>query len=185
MTSRTIRHNYKIRPTPCNSKLNINEISITRHYSQLGKIRNTWLKNLALRLHHNDIFTKSKLYRRGLIEDDTCDKCNNREDIDHLLIQCWYSGRIWNRLIELYKLTDTRPRTYLCNLDFILDTDNNLSAPKMILHLENIGRLTQKDWPRLLPRTIIKHAIENLLICETNFRHKQVYKKLLEALNNW
>ena len=183
-SSRTIRLNYNPKIEALNSKLDLIEEDLGPHFSQIAKIKNTRLKNLALRLHHNDIFTKAKMCTRGMIDNDVCDKCNRSEDLNHLLKDCWYSGRVWGRLIELYKKTDQRQINYDLNLDLILDTGNRLYSPKRLLHLEIIRRLTQKDRPNLLPWTILKQSVSHLLICEENFRHKHYYRSLLEALNS-
>ena len=75
-SSRAIRQTHKPRTTNCISRLDLNVDDISAHYRQIAKLRNTRFKNLILRLHHNDIFTKAKMASRGMTQEDSCDKCN-------------------------------------------------------------------------------------------------------------
>ena len=179
-SSRTIGENTYPRNEIQNFKLEL--VNSSTLISRLNKVKCIRLKNLGLRLSHGDIFTKEKLYGKNLIEDSTCDKCNHNETTNHLLWQCWYSGRIWNRVKLLYEQTDNRPVSYDVNISFIMANCEGMNKPKLLIHLEIIRLLTQKDRPTSLPRTIIKTAINYLLVCERVANTKRYLKKLGEAL---
>lgn len=149
---------------------------------RLSKVKCTRLKNLGLRLIHGDIFTKEKLHQKGIIDDPTCDKCNQTETTKHLLHQCWYSGRIWSRIKKLYENTDNRPTIYNIDTDFALANCQGTNKPKLLLHLEILRLLTQKNRPTALPRTIIKTAIDYLLVCERQANTKRYLRKLSDNL---
>ena len=89
-----------------------------------------------------------------MTDSDECPKCREREDLSHLLKDCWYSGLLWTRLTALYQATDNRRQRYDKNsLAFFLGT--GLSKAKIKLHLEIIRRLCAKERPNILPKMII------------------------------
>ena len=137
-------------------------------------------KNLALRLLHGDIFTYTKLFKLGLSETEECSKCRQRETLEHVIRGCWYSGLIWSKVHDLYKKTDTRAQLYdKHSLDFPVGA--LLSTPKLKLHLEIIRRLICRERPSILPRVLIQHSLDYLIICDTN--HYSYYKKLRKAIS--
>ena len=137
------------------------------------------MKNLFLRIIHGDIFTKAKLAEKGILDDDACDKCGLSENLEHLLFRCWYSARIWQRLIALYKKVDAQPTEYTLSTDFILASE--LIRPRVNLHLEIIRFIHQKDRPRLLPHTVIKISLISLITC-TRIPNDKVYLQRLKNL---
>ena len=180
-SSRSIRESVYPRRNIPPLKLEIDNAS--NFIRRLQGVKCTRLKNLGLRLIHGDIFTKEKLFQKDIIDSATCDKCNHNETTKHLLFECWYSGRIWNRVKKLYEVADNRPTTYDVNLNFIMANCEGINKPKMLLHLEILRLLTQKDRPNALPRTIIKNAIDYLLVCEKTANTKRYLNKLGMALN--
>ena len=183
-SSKSIRLNLHGRNAVIEPKLEIERSELSAYTKRLKQVKSTRLKNLALRLINGDIFTKEKLHKKGMIDDDTCEKCQNKETTKHLLHQCWYSGRIWTRLAMIYKSMDRRYRNYDHHtLEFALGTSSQLSKPRRILHLEIIRQLTQKDRPTALPSTIIRMAVQNLFICEKDISSKNYYAKLMNEMD--
>ena len=96
-----------------------------------------------------------------------------------MLKDCWYSGLIWRHVKALYTRTDLRRQNYESEgLNFVIGS--RLSQPKFKLHLEIIRRLTQKDRPNILPKALIEHSLDYLIICDNE--HFRFYKKLRGAL---
>ena len=163
-----------------NFKIGLAYDSIERMLIKIRKLRCVRAKNLALRLLHGDIFTNAKLLKLGLTDSDECSKCRQRETLQHLIKDCWYSGIIWSRIHELYKKTDTRTQNYdKLSLDF--PTGALLSVPKLKLHLEVIRRICSKDRPNILPRMLIQQALDYLITCDPT--HQTYFQKLKNALN--
>ena len=180
-SSRSIRENVYPRRNFPSFKLEIENVG--NFIRKLQGVKCTRLKNLGLRLIHGDIFTKEKLFQKNIIENATCDKCNHNESTKHLLFECWYAGRIWNRVKQLYEKTDSRAITYDVNLNFVMANSEGMNKPKMLLHLEIIRLLTQKDRPTALPRTIIKSAVDYLLVCEKTANTERCLNKLGSELD--
>ena len=114
-----------------------------------------------------------------MTETDECPRCKLREDLEHLLKNCWYTKNIWKTLSQLYKRTDARRQTYdPTNLEFAIGA--RVSPAKLKVHIEIIRRLIQKDRPNILPRNLINQALDYLIICDKE--HWAYYKKLRDAL---
>ena len=125
------------------------------------------------------MYTGTRLLRFGLADTDECSKCRQTENLEHLLVQCWYSGAIWSKLRALYQKTDQRRQTYNnSSIKFVIGI--NLSTPKIKLHLEIIKKLLAKERPNVLPRTLIKQSLDYLVICD--HEHRAYYKKLRSTL---
>ena len=162
-----------------NFKFPISKESESEFLPKLSKLRCTKAKNLALRLLHGDIYTGSRLLKFGMTDSDRCTRCQQSENLEHLLRTCWYPTQIWSKVLKLYRKTDQRHQTYTNNnLEFPIGA--RLSAPKIKLHLEIIRRLIAKERPSILPRTLILHALDYLTICDA--QHRTYYKKLRNAL---
>ena len=184
ITSKTIRLEVNQRLHTITPKINVDQEDLTWFCKKLGQIKCTRLRNLALRVIHGDIYTKKKLHEKGLIDEDVCDKCGQQETLDHLLYECWYSGRVWNRLIEIYRLSERIPKRYTINVAFVLGANIDIHKPRRLLHLEIIRNLTIKDRPTMLPNTLIKTALNYLIICEKEPNSKRYLTKLRRQLDN-
>ena len=179
VTSRDIRHELENGSEDMTYKIPTPTEHVEAILPKINKLRCIKAKNLALRLIHGDIFTGTKLLKFGMRQDDECSKCRESETLTHLLNDCWYSGIIWRHVKTLYNKTDNRRQNYEINsLNFVIGS--KLSHPKFKLHLEIIRRLTHKDRPNILPKMLIRHALDHLIICDT--MHYKYYKKLLAAL---
>ena len=179
VTSKEIRAELEQQRENFDYKLPTARDHVEQVLPKINKLTCVKAKSLALRLIHGDIFTGEKMFRFGMQQDDECLKCRETETIDHLIKNCWYSGLIWRHIRALYKKSDTRRQTYENEgLNFVIGS--KLSHPKFKLHLEIIRRLVQKDRPNILPRMLIGHALDYLIICDT--KHYKYYKKLKTAL---
>ena len=178
-TSRDIRNEIESDSEELNYKLPTAKEHVELILPKISKLICVKAKSLALRLIHNDIYTGAKLFRFGMTVNDECNKCRNSETIEHLLKDCWYSGLIWRHVKALYTRTDLRRQNYESEgLNFVIGS--RLSQPKFKLHLEIIRRLTQKERPNILPKMLIRQALDHLIICDT--RHFRYYKKLKQSL---
>lgn len=143
---------------------NLKKLSCVRH------------RNTLLRVAHGEIYSKDKLLRYGLTEDNTCPRCLETEDLHHKLIDCAYVKRIWTRFREL---TGERENADIEN--FILGAYKNCDSTKLTLHAEILGRilgLKENESYLLHPKAFVKNAIMYLRKKEK----KNEIKTELEAL---
>ena len=71
---------------------------------RISKLTSTRHKNILLRIAHGDIYTKDKLLRYGMGNDNCCGRCNQIEDLRHKFIECPYTKLIWAEVKKLLKL---------------------------------------------------------------------------------
>ena len=180
VTSKEIRIEAMEIPNETRFKLHMTQESMATILPKIKKLQCTRAKNLALRLLHGDIYTGTRLLKFGMTDTDKCIRCRQRENIEHLIKNCWYSAIIWSKIRTLYKKTDHRRQIYdQDSLDFVLGT--RLSPAKIKLHLEVLRRLTNKERPAVLPGTLIVQTLDYLRICDK--QHYKYYKKLRDAIS--
>ena len=177
-TSKDLRQQADTEHRTIEFKIELSSDDVSIMLPKINKMRCIRAKTLALRLLHGDIYTGHKLLKFGLTDTDECSKCRHSESLTHLLKDCWYSGIIWAKMRKLYEKTDTRRQPYVSDLSFVIGT--KLSKAKIKLHLEIIRRLCNKDRPNILPKALIEHSLDYLIICDNE--HFRFYKKLRGAL---
>ena len=178
ITSKDLRRQIENEHPEIEFKIRIEKEGIKTMLPKIVKLKCIRAKTLALRLVHGDIYNGTRLLKFGLTENDECPRCRRSESLDHLLSDCWYSSIIWSKIAALYKKTDVRRQNYDRGLSFAVGA--KLSKAKIKLHLELIRRLCNKDRPNILPRTLITHSLDYLIICDNE--HYKYYKKLRDAL---
>ena len=179
-TSKSIRLSASLRDSLIVPKLHITPAQTAHLAKMTVKIKSIRLKNLLLRIIHDDIFTAQKLFDKGITDSDLCCKCGQRENIEHLIFECWYSAQIWTRLRQIYDHVENRSNPRITGLEFIFN--DRINRVKLNLHLELIRLLQNKDRPRILPRTLIKSALENLIVTERIENDRNYFKKLKQAI---
>ena len=106
--------------------LNLKKLSSVRH------------KNILLRAAHGEIYSKEKLARFGLIQDQQCPRCGLVEDLRHKLIDCEYTKRIWG-----VAFGKSNPTGYDLDIENrILGAFRGCTATKLTLHAEILLRLS-------------------------------------------
>ena len=90
-------------------KLNLGKISSQDHKTKLGiedfdkesitkfrnKCKNIRLRHVYFRLISGDIFSKERMCRFGMINNNRCERCHQIETTKHLLWECAESRNIW------------------------------------------------------------------------------------------
>ena len=144
----------------------------------LKKLSSVRHKNILLRAAHGEIYSKEKLARFGLIQDQQCPRCGLVEDLRHKLIDCEYTKRIWG-----VAFGKSNPTGYDLDIENrILGAFRGCTATKLTLHAEILLRLTSlKDDQNylLMPKRFVDNAIMYLLRKEKNRRIKDELEALL------
>jgi exonuclease III len=63
--------------------------------------KNPKLRNIYFRLTHNDFYTKEKMKRFKMTNSDECSRCGNKENLEHLIWECFQAQGIWSLYNEL------------------------------------------------------------------------------------
>ena len=108
-------------------KINLGKVSSQDHKTKLGinefdkesilkfrnKCKNIKLRHVFYRLISGDIFSKERMCRFGMINNNTCDRCQQIESTKHLLWGCVESRNIW----ELFNIwiTNNNPMSHMIN----------------------------------------------------------------------
>ena len=91
-------------------KINLGKISAQDHRAKLGieefnkenilkfrrKCKNIKLRHVFFRLISGDIFSKERMCRYRMINNNTCERCQQVESTRHLLWECVESRNIWD-----------------------------------------------------------------------------------------
>ena len=155
--------------TNCNSDL------LTRLGSTISTLTNTKLKSIILRCLHGDVYSKERMFRFGMTEDNLCQRCSQIETTNHMLFECVYTKTLWS---ELAKLTGITPHS----INEILGIDPKHDKISLTIHSETLRRLLSIDRPTIDPKTLIKSVFTHLNTLERGVTKYQV-SKLLETLN--
>jgi hypothetical protein len=77
--------------------------------------KNAKLRNIYLRLIHNDFFTYSRMKRYKMTPSDQCPRCSQSETTRHLLWECEHSKNIWslhNDYLNSFGITNSNITEY-------------------------------------------------------------------------
>jgi len=127
----------------------------------------TGIRSFKFRLLHKDIFTKSRLHKIKLVENNFCDFCLQsaeiNEDINHLLWECPGSRETWDNLQQI--LTDLSIDYQVSLKSIIMGIQNAPISVELIVTV--IARLlARKCRPKSLNSDQIKREITSLMKTE-------------------
>ena len=161
LTSKEIRENrnkdcpldiYK-----CGLILGPNEVGMW--LSNLKGLESTGHKNAVLRLAHGDIYSKSRLFRFGMVDSPMCEQCNELETINHKIFECRFAKALWT---ELDHVTGHRPREI--DINYVMGAFEGCTKAEMVVHAELITRLTRNlDTGQLNRNAFIRTMIKSLV----------------------
>ena len=69
--------------------------------ARIAKLTSVRHRAILLRVAHGDIYTKDKLNRFGLADNNECPRCGEIENLKHKFIECQYVKQIWRHLFLL------------------------------------------------------------------------------------
>ena len=119
---------------------------------------------------HGEPYYRERLYRYNLIDSPDCPRCGELETLTHKLFFCDYVQEIWKKTFQLtnkIRLAIT-PNEYI--LGQILGTiePNNVILTIHAEILSRIRQLSQESNYLILPKIIVRKALEKLAKSEKN-----------------
>ena len=85
----------KVSPQNHNVKLGINNFDKENIVRFRNKCKNIRLRHVYYRLISGDIFSKERMHRFGMADNNTCERCNEIETTKHLIWGCVESRHMW------------------------------------------------------------------------------------------
>jgi exonuclease III len=135
----------KIAITNFDEKLAITGFNIESITEVRRQVQNVQLRNIFYRLINKDFFTKERMLRYKMVENNRCEKCDEPETFKHLMWECRYVRRSWSNLNRILRSKGEgvdEIRTY----DEIFRFNNSAAITaiklKIIQHFIQINRQT-------------------------------------------
>jgi hypothetical protein len=140
---------------------------------KVSKIRSVKLKNLSLRVINGDIYSRERMFRFGMTDENKCSRCNQTESSVHLLLECPTAQKIWrifsNICIETggQEFSLTLANVINCNYNY-----NSVATSTIIAELNRINihlrlEVVSDDLIRKFIRNLIKKEIRSVSLNRT------------------
>ena len=91
----------KVETANFEEKLKIEHFDKTNIEKFRYQCKNIKFRNIFFRLIHNDFFTRVRMEKYKMINDDACSRCGRSETTQHLLWECVETRKIWNHFNTL------------------------------------------------------------------------------------
>ena len=153
-------------------------------FLRISKLTSTKHKNTLLRLIHGEFYTKEKLHRFGLIENNTCPRCDQIETLNHKFFNCDYTSRIWENFSRKALSLTTDPRTPIDGIKKLLGIFKEANTSYISLAAEILLRISYLDDNQtylILPKKIVEHSIKSIASRERNRQIKEELYSLLDT----
>jgi hypothetical protein len=132
----------KISQQDFDSRLGIQDYDNSNITKFRQSCKNVKLRHIFFRLLNKDFYSKDRMFRFKMIDNETCDRCGQTETFKHLLWECSESKRIWqayNALLEQSELQDFKINDFKSLFEAeslpVLDTIK-ISLVKEIIQIE-------------------------------------------------
>jgi hypothetical protein len=116
---------------------NINKMRMNCHNSKL--------RNIYFRLIHNDFFTRVRMKKYKMVDNDECERCTNQETTRHLFYGCEHANNIWQNFNGIMRKIGK-------NEDLVQKYEDIYEIPKLqaitILKLKMIQEMVQIKRPK-------------------------------------
>ena len=153
--------------------------------SRLSKLTSTRHKNTLLRVAHGDVYTKDKLHRFGMADDNKCDRCNDAETLKHKFIECAYVNRIWATAKPYLEKLGAQLPLDLTKAAMAASTGSTLDAMTLNAELLQVILYLKPNPNYLLhPKHLVLNAVKALAAKEGNKRLKDNFIELLNETNS-
>ena len=122
---------------------------------------------------HGDVYCGTRLKKFGMTESDSCQRCGEPESIDHLVLNCDYTRRLW-KLVE--KVTSIKNDS----LNIILGRDDKHDKTTLTLHAELLRILLAIDRPTNQPKEVLRNTLVRLHTLEKGITKYQIEQMISE-----
>jgi len=120
------------------------------------------LRFFKYRLLHCDIYTKERMARFKMVENDRCDYCGRREDIAHMIWECDRAKQVWAKINDIFVDFDRRG----CVTFESIFVGFAPTIPVLESVITKITRMIMtRDRSELLVENVIKHELKEHCIC--------------------
>jgi len=144
------------------------------------KITNVKLRQIFYRLINNDFYTKVRMLRFKMVENNECERCGQEETTRHLLWECWGAQKAWKGFndilgekgIEVGKVNDYKD-IYNYSGTAVIST----------IKLKIVNELIQIERPKNLNVRAVERIIEKLKNTEKYIAIKN--KKEINFYSKW
>ena len=117
------------------------------------------------------MYSRDRMFRFGMVDDDLCPRCNQKETISHMIFECNYSEKIWS---ETSKLMSINYQT----INEVLGINLRHDKVTLTIHAELLCRLMSIDRLIIEPKSVLKMVIANLNALERGVTKYQIGKFL-------
>ena len=143
---------YKLCPT-------VDPIEVLAWTKRTKSLTSTRHKNILLRIIHGDVFSNSRLFRFGLLNDPKCINCPEPiESIAHRLKDCPKAEESWRLLGEAKLRLNLSPLTD-GSIESLLGIKDNLDKLELALNAELLLKLSTRSevyCPKALVKSVLK-----------------------------
>jgi hypothetical protein len=161
-------------------KLHLEEFDRTGISEVRKKITNVKLRQIFYRLINNDFYTKVRMLRFKMVENNECERCGQEETTRHLLWECWGAQKAWKGFndilgekgIEVGKVNDYKD-IYNYSGTAVIST----------IKLKIVNELIQIERPKNLNVRAVERIIEKLKNTEKYIAIKN--KKEINFYSKW
>ena len=173
ITSKILRQTIKSNSSNSNFKTIglLNENQIKTLGNKIKKLTNVKLKGVILRLIHGDIYCAYRMKKFGMIEEDVCERCGLVETIDHMILTCEYTKKIWKIVSKITNIDHS-------TIGIIVGIDPTHDNTTMTINGEIVRQLLAIERPKLDPLQFVENTIKRLSIVEKGITKFQVVRLL-------
>ena len=153
---------------------------------KLSKVNSVRHRNILLRVAHGDVYTKEKLVRFNLSQDDQCSRCGNIETLKHKFIECPYVQRIWQATYRVTNQLMTNNQETEVTSKACIGAQLSSNVTILTINAEillKIYFLKEGQNYLLHPKTIIEQALNLIARREKNSAVKNSVNDLLLSLS--
>jgi hypothetical protein len=122
--------------------------------------KNPKLRNIYFRLIHNDFFTRVRMKKYGMVNDDVCQRCGEVETMKHQIWECTQAKNIWQLYNELMVcLGENGEEVDEYNSIYVTPEGTAITQIKIRIIQEMIQIARPNNWGRCEIRKLVKDLI--------------------------
>ena len=107
----------------------------------------------------------------GMVEEDVCERCGLVETIEHMILTCEYTKKIWKIVSKITNIDHS-------TIGIIVGIDPTHDKTTMTINGEIVRQLLAIERPKLDPLQFVENTIKRLSIVEKGITKFQVVRLL-------